>query len=244
MPGYGKGLIALVSPECSLEDKRNCSIRKGYGIMKLSVSVKSGGRMAKGLRELRGKCRGVVAALSTMLLFIAGCGGSKPATPTPAFTPGAGTYTTVQNVTVSDTNQNAVLYCTNDGSAPTASSPQCANPTKVSQSQTLKAIAIAPGMDPSVIATAAFTIGALAPVPVVTAVTPGGRPVNGWHHGDHYRNQLYRRYCGELRHVSSDRRYGELLHQHHRCYSRRHRHCACHGCYSRRHQLNQHGGPV
>ena len=135
--------------------------------------------MAQGLRELRGKCPGVVAALSTMLLFIAGCGGSKPATPTPAFTPGAGTYTTVQNVTVSDTNQNAVLYCTNDGSAPTASSPQCANPTKVSQSQTLKAVAIAPGMDPSAVATAAFTIGASAPVPVVTAVTPAGGPSTG-----------------------------------------------------------------
>ncbi len=141
--------------------------------MNSSVLVNSGGFVADSLRKLRGNRPGVVVALFTLLLFVAGCGGSsKTATPTPTFTPGVGSYTSAQNVTVSDTNQNAVLYCTNDGSAPTASSPQCANPIKVAQSQTLNAIAIAPGMASGAVATAAYTIAGSAVAPTVTGIGP------------------------------------------------------------------------
>jgi hypothetical protein len=162
------------------EEQRNCNILKGYETMNSSVLIKSGGFVAQSLSKLRGNRPGVVAALFTMLLFLAGCGGStKTATPAPTFTPAAGSYSVTQNVTVSDTNQNAVLYCTNDGSAPTASSVQCANPIKVSQSQTLRAVAIAPGMDPSTVASAAYTIGASTSTSVVTAVTPASGPAAG-----------------------------------------------------------------
>jgi len=141
--------------------------------MNSSVLAIHGGFVAQSLREPRGNRLGVVAALFTMLLFLAGCGGNtKTATPTPAFTPGAGSYSATQNVTVSDTNQNAVLYCTNDGSTPTASSPKCANPIKVSQSQTLSAIAIAPGMAPSAVASAAYAITGSVAAPTVTGIGP------------------------------------------------------------------------
>jgi len=141
--------------------------------MNSSVLVNSGGFVAQSLRKLRGSRPGVVAALFTMLLFIAGCSdSSKTATPTPTFTPAAGTYAATQNVTVSDTDQSAVLYCTNDGSTPTASSPQCANPIRVSQSQTLRTIAIASGMNSSAIVSAAYTINASASAPTITGIGP------------------------------------------------------------------------
>ncbi|MEI9978433.1 MAG: IPT/TIG domain-containing protein [Edaphobacter sp.] len=136
--------------------------------------------MSQSLSKLHGNRPGVMAALFTMLLLIAGCGGSsKTPTPTPTFTPAAGSYSATQSVTVADSTQNAVLYCTNDGSVPTASSPQCANPIKVSQSQTLNVIAIAPGMNPSAVATAQYTIGSTPATPTVTGIGPATGPTTG-----------------------------------------------------------------
>ena len=137
--------------------------------------------MTQSLPKLRGNRLGVVAALFTILLFIAGCGGSSSstATPTPTFTPAAGTYAGTQYVTVSDTNQSAVLYCTNDGSTPTASSTQCTNPITVSKSQTLKAVAIAPGVGSSAAATSAYTITASASAPTVSGIGPASGSTSG-----------------------------------------------------------------
>ncbi|MEI9979936.1 MAG: IPT/TIG domain-containing protein [Edaphobacter sp.] len=148
--------------------------------MNLSVLVRIGGLVTQGLSKARGYRSGVVAALCVTLLFMAGCGGSsKSPTPTPTFTPAAGSYSSAQNVTVSDSAQGAVLYCTNDGSVPTASSQQCANPIKVSQSQTLNAIAIAPGMNPSAVATVQYTIGSTPATPTVTGIGPATGPTTG-----------------------------------------------------------------
>ena len=43
-------------------------------------------------------------------------------TPMPQFSPAAGTYTTTQSVSISDSASGAVIYYTTDGSTPTTSS--------------------------------------------------------------------------------------------------------------------------
>jgi hypothetical protein len=123
----------------------------------------------------------VVVGVSLIPLFLAslllsGCGGSSKPTggvPAPSFAPAGGTYNSSQAVTISDTTQNAVLYCTTDGSTPTTSSPRCAQPTTVYQTEFLQAIAVVPGKGPSNVGAAAYTINLNAVAPPTFAPAGG-----------------------------------------------------------------------
>jgi hypothetical protein len=79
-------------------------------------------------------------------------------TAAPTFSPAAGTYTTTQNVTLTDNTAGAVIYFTTDGSTPTTSSTVYSNPISVAASKTIKAIAAAPNAQVSSMATAVYTI--------------------------------------------------------------------------------------
>ncbi len=83
---------------------------------------------------------------------------SAGATATPAFSPAAGTYNSAQNITITDSAQNAEIYYTTDGTTPTTASNVYSEPISVSSTETLKAIALAPGYALSAVATAAYTI--------------------------------------------------------------------------------------
>ena len=80
-----------------------------------------------------------------------------PPAPTPTFTPAAGTYTSMQSVTIGSIS-GATIYYTTDGSTPTTNSSVYNSAISVSGSETLKAIAIAPGYSPSAVGSAAYVI--------------------------------------------------------------------------------------
>ena len=116
------------------------------------------------------------------VLSIAGCGGSTSSsgsnvTATPSFSPGGGTYSVSKTVTISDATANAVLYCTTDGTTPTTSSRVCSQPTTVSQTELLQAIAVAPGKSASAVASAGYVINLNA------APTPTFSPTGGAYAG-------------------------------------------------------------
>jgi hypothetical protein len=77
---------------------------------------------------------------------------------TPTFSPIAGTYSTAQSVTISDTTPGATIYYTTNGTTPATSSTKYTGAITVSSSETIEAIATASGYSTSAVATAAYTI--------------------------------------------------------------------------------------
>ena len=100
-----------------------------------------------------------------------------PATAAPVFSLAAGSYNSVQTVSITDATAGAAIYFTANGTVPTASSTAYTGPITVSSTETLMAVAIAPGYDSSTVATAAYTI-TLAPD---GKVLHGSTPVSGAH---------------------------------------------------------------
>jgi hypothetical protein len=75
----------------------------------------------------------------------------------PTFSLPSGSYNSAQSVTLSDLTGGAVIHCTTDGTAPTASSPVCTTLT-VSTTTTIQAIAVAVGYNNSAVASTTYTI--------------------------------------------------------------------------------------
>lgn len=79
-------------------------------------------------------------------------------TDTPTFNVPGGTYSTVQVVTISDPSTGSTIYYTTDGSTPSASSPVYTSAITVASTATINAVAIAPSLAMSAVATATYTI--------------------------------------------------------------------------------------
>ena len=85
-------------------------------------------------------------------------GTAPPIAATPAFSPGGGTYTSSQTVTVTDTTAGANIYYTTNGTTPTTASTVYTGPITVSSSEKLEAIAVASGFTNSPVGSATYTI--------------------------------------------------------------------------------------
>ncbi len=97
---------------------------------------------------------------------------SPQTTATPTFSLKSGSYVGAQQVGLSDTTANAVIYYTDDGSMPNPNtSTAYIGPFQVASSQTISAIAAAPGYNQSAEAQAAYTITSAPPSQVTVSLS-------------------------------------------------------------------------
>ena len=85
-------------------------------------------------------------------------GTANPLCAAPTFSPAAGTYSSAQNVTLSTSTEGATIHYTTDGAEPTTNSSVYNSAITVSQTTTIKAIAVAEGYNNSAVASATYTI--------------------------------------------------------------------------------------
>ncbi len=104
---------------------------------------------------------GVKSPVATAAYIIA-----KPVTP--VFSPAAGSYSTPQTVTITETTAGTTIHYTTNGSVPLSSSPIYTAPISVAASETINAVAINSAGVKSPVATAAYVIAK----PVAPVLSP------------------------------------------------------------------------
>jgi hypothetical protein len=100
----------------------------------------------------------------------------------PTFSPAPGTYSTAQQVTITTTTSGATIYYTTNGTTPTTTSTKYTGPVAISTTETLKAIATAPNLTTSSVASGLYTIQTR----TTTVATPTLSPAPGIYTGAHY----------------------------------------------------------
>ena len=100
----------------------------------------------------------IVCGDITHTIALSGNVDALPVAASPTFSPVAGTYMTEQNVAISCETEGATIYYTIDGTDPTEESTVYSAPITVSETTTIKAMAVASGYDNSAIAEATYTI--------------------------------------------------------------------------------------
>lgn len=95
--------------------------------------------------------------IKNMTIYYKPYGPSGTAAQAPTFSTPSGTYTSPFDLTITSTTENASIYYTLDGTAPTTASELYTEPITISQSTTVKAIATAEGLNNSSVATATYT---------------------------------------------------------------------------------------
>jgi hypothetical protein len=121
--------------------------------------------MFASLQVLRLRVLLVAGLIAVTSLSISQVASASTAATTPTFSPVAGTYTSAQMVTISDTAPNAIIYYTTNGTMPTTASSVYSAPITISSTETLEAIATIGGCSgclTSAVVTAGYFITPLA----------------------------------------------------------------------------------
>jgi hypothetical protein len=116
-----------------------------------NVSINDSGTVTGGYFDKNGVIHG----------FVLGPGAAAA----PSFNPPAGTYSSTQSVTISDSDASAAIYYTTNGQAPTTASTLYSGPISVSSTETIEVIAADPAAwsGTSAVASAAYTISTATP---------------------------------------------------------------------------------
>lgn len=100
-----------------------------------------------------------------------------PTAATPVISPAAGSVPSGQLITITDATAGAVIHYTTDGSTPTAASPIYVGPFTIAATTTVKAFAVATGLNDSAVATSAYTVSTIATA-AINAITNWDGQVN------------------------------------------------------------------
>jgi hypothetical protein len=106
-----------------------------------------------------------VATGDTNSVVASGTYAITPVAATPTFSVAAGSYSSIQSITLSDATSGATIYYTTNGATPTTSSTKYSGAISVSATETIEAIAVGSGYTNSAVASAKYTIS-------LTAATP------------------------------------------------------------------------
>ena len=109
------------------------------------------------IHRLKGWHTGLLIMTACCFVCVSFSDAAATAAAAPVFSPGTGSYTSTQSVTITDATPGVTIYYTTNGTTPTTSSTiYKAGPIMVSNSETLRAIAIATNYSPSAVAWAGY----------------------------------------------------------------------------------------
>jgi disulfide oxidoreductase YuzD len=145
----------------------NCQVLYAYDAGNLANMLYNSGQAANN-RDVPGSAiKFAVPTIANGKVYVAGknavsafglSGNFVAAAPNPNFSPPAGGYLPPQKVSLSDTVKTAAIHFTVDGTIPTAASPVYGGPLQLTQTTTIRAIAVASGYANSGVAAATYAI--------------------------------------------------------------------------------------
>ena len=148
------------------------TITKAVAVEKFAVNIPSTVGANTAYIGFTAATGGLTAIQNILNLTHVDTSGSTPTTAGPAFSVPAGTYSSTQTVSITDTTPNATIYYTTNGSVPTTSSTVYSGALTVGSTETINAIAVASGYSTSGVSSATYTIQtAAAAAPVLSEST-------------------------------------------------------------------------